>query len=105
MKLIVRVYTSILKPHVVESGDKYVKKCTIGKCALCSRESIELMKSHIISKLVYTRVKTYENARFRNYFNFNQIYQDGEKKPMLCHDCEEFFSKYVKWFCKKLCVN
>ncbi|HBF8684672.1 TPA: hypothetical protein KO123_001327 [Clostridioides difficile] len=70
------------------------KKCIVGKCALCNRENIELMKSHIIPKLVYTRVKTYKNSRFRNYFNFNQLYQDGEKKHMLCHDCEEFFSKY-----------
>ena len=77
------------------------KKCTIGKCALCNRENIELMKSHIIPKLVYKRVKTYENTRFRNYFDFNQICQDGEKKPMLCHDCEEFFSKYEVEFTNK----
>ncbi|MCS6112549.1 hypothetical protein [Clostridium botulinum] len=77
------------------------KKCILGKCALCSRENIELMKSHIIPKLVYTRVKAYENSRFRNYFDFNQIYQDGEKKPMLCHDCEEFFSKYELEFTNK----
>lgn len=77
------------------------KKCVIGKCALCNRENIELMKSHIIPKLVYTRVKKYKNSRFRNYFNFNKIYQDGEKKPMLCHDCEEFFSKYEVEFTNK----
>ncbi|KEH95238.1 hypothetical protein [Clostridium novyi] len=76
-------------------------KCVIGKCALCNRENIELMKSHIIPKLVYTRVKKYKNSRFRNYFDFNDIYQDGEKKPMLCHDCEEFFSKYEVEFTNK----
>lgn len=86
------------------------KKCTFGKCALCSRENIELMKSHIIPKLVYTRVKSYENSRFRNYFDFNQLYQDGEKKPLLCHECEEFFSKYEveftnKFFDKYLTLN
>lgn len=77
------------------------KKCTIGKCALCNRESIELMQSHIIPKLVYSRVKTYVNSRFRNYLDFNQLYQDGEKKPMLYHDCEEFFSKYEVEFKNK----
>lgn len=59
------------------------------------------MQSHIIPKLVYSRVKTYQNSRFRNYLNFNQLYQDGEKKPMLCHDCEEFFSKYEDQFTKE----
>lgn len=77
------------------------RKCTFGKCVLCGRENMELMQSHIIPKLVYSRVKVYENSRFRNYFNFNQLYQDGEKKPMLCHDCEEFFSKYEVQFTNK----
>ena len=77
------------------------KKCTTGNCALCGRENIELMQSHIIPKLVYSRVKTYQNSRFRNYFDFNQLYQDGEKKPMLCHECEQFFSKYEVEFTNK----
>lgn len=77
------------------------KKCTTGKCALCGRENIELMQSHIIPKLVYSRVKTYQNSRFRNYLDFNQLYQDGEKKPMLCHDCEELFSRYEVEFTNK----
>lgn len=101
MKLIVRVYARILKHTLQKVEINMSKKCTLGKCALCSRENIELMKSHVIPKLVYTRVKTYENSRFRNYFNCNQIYQDGEKKPMLCHDCEEFFSKYEVEFTNK----
>lgn len=77
------------------------KKGTVGTCALCKRENIALMQSHIIPKLVYSRVKTYQNSRFRNYFNFNELFQDGEKKPMLCHDCEEFFSKYEVGFTNK----
>lgn len=52
------------------------------------------MQSHIIPKLVYSRIKTYQNSRFRNFLDLNQLYQDGEKKPMLCHDCEEFFSSF-----------
>ncbi len=42
---------------------------------------MELMQSHIIPKLVYTRVKTFQNSRFRNFLDFNQLFQDGEKKP------------------------
>lgn len=75
-----------------------VKEKTIGKCALCRKTNVELMKSHIIPKAIYRRTKTYENARFRNFFNPNIIYQDGEKKPLLCHECEEFFSKYEMKF-------
>lgn len=82
-------------------GVEMPKKCTVGKCALCGRENIELMQSHIIPKLVYTRVKTYHNSRFRNFLDFNQLYQDGEKKSMLCHECEEFFSKYEVEFTNK----
>lgn len=77
------------------------KKCIISKCALCGRENMKLMQSHIIPKLVYARVKTYQNSRFRNFLDFNQLFQDGEKKPMLCHDCEEFFSKYEVEFTNK----
>ncbi len=94
-------WVRVPKPHFIERVDKMSKKCTIGKCALCGREDIKLMQSHIIPKLVYSRVKTYQNSRFRNYFDFNQIYQDGEKKPMLCNDCEKFFSKYEVEFTNK----
>lgn len=77
------------------------KKCAVGKCALCGREDIKLMQSHIIPRLVYTRVKTYQNSRFRNFLNFNQLYQDGEKRPMLCCECERFFSTYETEFTNK----
>lgn len=77
------------------------KKETIGKCALCGRDNMVLKQSHIIPKLVYNRTKAYDNSRFRNFTNFNQIYQDGEKKYLLCHDCEEHFSKYEREFSNK----
>ena len=77
------------------------KKETIGKCALCGRDNMSLRQSHIIPKLVYQRTKSYDNSRFRNFTNLSQIYQDGEKKPMLCHDCEQQFSKYEAEFTKK----
>lgn len=75
-----------------------MSKKTIGDCALCKKKDVELMKSHIIPKAIFKRTKTYENSRFRSFYNPKMIYQDGEKKPMLCHECEEFFSKYETKF-------
>ncbi|WP_077609583.1 hypothetical protein [Clostridium sp. Marseille-P2415] len=74
------------------------KEKEIGTCALCQKENVELMQSHIIPKAVYRRAKSFENSRFRSFYEPKEIYQDGEKKPMLCHDCEEFFSKYETKF-------
>ena len=65
-----------------------------GTCALCGRKQIDLMDSHIIPKAVYRRSKTYQNSIFRSFYEPKKIFRDGEKKPMLCHECEEFFSKY-----------
>lgn len=62
----------------------------MGTCALCGKENIQLMQSHLIPKAVYKRIKTFKNSRFREMDDIQKIYQDGEKKPMLCHDCEEF---------------
>lgn len=70
----------------------------IGICALCKKENIELRESHIIPKLAYKRVKAFKNSRFRNFYDINTIYQDGEKKPLLCSNCELFFSKYETHF-------
>lgn len=75
------------------------KRNPLGTCALCKKENVELMQSHIIPKAVYKRIKTHEKSRFRELNDLNQIHQDGEKKPMLCHDCEEFFSRYERDFC------
>lgn len=69
-----------------------------GECALCKRKNVVLMQSHIIPKAIYKRTKTYENSRFREFYEPKKIYQDGEKKPMLCHECEEFFSRYETMF-------
>lgn len=77
------------------------KKKEVGQCALCKTENVELMDSHIIPKLVYRRIKRYKNSRFRNYFNIKDIYQDGEKKPMLCSGCEGFLSTFETEFTNK----
>lgn len=62
-------------------------------CALCKRE-VSLKQSHIFPKLIYKRIKSHPKSRFRSLDNFSQIMQDGEKRPMLCHDCEERFSTF-----------
>lgn len=74
-------------------GENMVKRKVIGTCALCKRSEVELLGSHIIPKLAYRRIKRHGNSRFRNYYNINTVFQDCEKKPMLCSECEEFFNK------------
>lgn len=69
-------------------------------CALCNKEA-ELQKSHIIPKLVYSRIKGHKKSRFRSLDNITKILQDGEKRPMLCHDCEELFSAFEVKFANK----
>ena len=70
----------------------------IGTCALCKEEQVELQLSHIIPKGVYRRAKSFNNSRFKKYNEPKTEYQDGEKKHLLCHDCEEFFSGYETLF-------
>ena len=66
-------------------------------CALCGKQA-DLMQSHLVPKLVYRRIKSHPNSRFRSMDNFNKELQDGEKHPMLCHECEEKFSVGETWF-------
>lgn len=73
----------------------------IGTCALCEEEQVELQQSHIIPKGIYKRTKAFNNSRFRNFYEPKQIFQDGEKKHLLCHDCEGFFSGYETRFDNK----
>ena len=77
------------------------KEKEFGTCALCQKENVELMQSHIIPKAVYRRAKSFDNSRFRSFYEPKEIFQDGEKKPMLCHECEEFFSKYETNFANR----
>lgn len=73
-------------------------------CALCGKEA-ELVKSHIIPKLVYRRISGHEKSRFRSLDNFKKSMQDGEKRPMLCHECEELFSSYENKFASQFFDN
>lgn len=73
----------------------------IGTCALCKRENVVLKQSHIIPKGVYRRSRTKPNSHFKNHFHSGEIFQDGEKKYMLCGDCEQFFNSFETPFFNK----
>ena len=81
---------------------KKKKKIELGRCALCKKNNVELMESHIIPKLVYRRIQEFPNSRFRNLYQIKDIYQDGEKKPMMCHECEQFFNKFETPYTNKV---
>lgn len=81
---------------------KKKKQTEVGRCALCKKNNVELMESHIIPKLVYRRIQEFPNSRFRNLYQIKDIYQDGEKKPMMCHECEQFFNKFETPYTNKV---
>lgn len=66
-------------------------------CALCGSDN-ELKQSHIIPKLIYKRIKSHPKSRFRMYGNPKHLFNDGDKVPMLCGDCEIFMSGYETYF-------
>lgn len=71
-------------------------------CALCGKDR-ELKKSHIIPKFVTERIKKNSPTGFmRNAQNPKMRLQDGDKRPMLCGECEELFSKNERLFAKKI---
>lgn len=78
------------------------KTKVLGKCALCKTDNVELRDSHIIPKLIYKRIKSFSNSRFRNYYNLNEIYQDGEKKSLLCDECEKYFCNFEREFANQV---
>lgn len=76
-------------------------KKIIGICELCKEKDVEIQDSHIISKLVYKRLKLKSNSRFRNFFDIEYFQQDGEKEYLLCKKCEQKFSGYETEFANK----
>lgn len=78
-----------------------MSKNIIGTCALCEDEEVKLEDSHIISKLVYKRLKSKRNSRFRDFFDIEHFQQDGEKEHLLCRKCEQKFSRYEREFTNK----
>ena len=67
------------------------------QCALCKKEA-SLVQSHIIPKLVFDRIRTHPQSRFRSLDNPSKPLQAGEVHKMLCHDCEERFSGLERLF-------
>ena len=51
--------------------------------------------------LVYKRIRSVPNSRFRSLDNIATVLQQGEKHPMLCHECEERFSFLETKFARK----
>jgi hypothetical protein len=71
------------------------------KCRLCG-ESKELRESHIIpASVIRWELKT-QNTYLRNPYTPNVRKQDGTKRPLLCDNCEEIFSKNETLFCNKI---
>jgi len=71
-------------------------------CLLCGKQKT-LCKSHIIPKFVFRWIKkTSTTGYFRKSENLNIRFQDGEKRPLLCSDCEELFSRYESEFAKNI---
>lgn len=68
------------------------------KCALCKRQNADLRQSHIVPKLIYKRIRSHPQSRFRNLSDIKKPLQDGEKHKMLCHDCEIKFSAFETRF-------
>jgi len=76
---------------------------TMEVCALCGKQA-QLELSHIIPKFVFDYIKkTSATGRFRMPLdNPNIPKQDGEKKKLLCGDCEDKFSEQERLFATNL---
>lgn len=81
------------------------KNKNTGTCALCEKTNIQLRASHLIPKLAYTRTRTTKKSRFRAMNDIKQPLQDGEKKYLLCDNCEEFFSGFETQFANNFLDN
>lgn len=79
------------------------KNSNIGTCALCKKENITLEESHIIPKFVFRSIKKDSpTAGMRNPYNPDKRVQDGDKKYLLCGECEDLFNKSETEFAKKI---
>jgi hypothetical protein len=72
-----------------------------GKCALCTKET-ELKLSHIIPKFVFRWLKESAPSAIRSIRIPNQRVQDGEKKYLLCSDCEKILNVWETTFCERV---
>lgn len=63
-------------------------------CFYC-KEHDAIENSHVISKFITDWIKdTSSTGYLRSIHNPNKREQDGEKKAILCPDCEQFFGKF-----------
>lgn len=62
-------------------------------CKLCG-EHKELKNSHIFPKFIIKWMKDTSTGHIRMLKNVNRRIQDGQKKYMLCGDCEQYFSNF-----------
>src|SRR5687767_12163676 len=73
-----------------------------GICRLCQKHA-NLQESHIIPKFAYQwLIKSSGGGYLRNTAEPNKRVQDGIKRNLLCHDCEQIFSQSESDFSKKL---
>ena len=75
----------------------YLEKPKLQACALChNNDKLEL--SHIIPKFAIRYLKETSIGQLRSIDNPNSTIQDGEKRYLLCGECEDRFSEYEKKF-------
>ena len=80
-----------------------MKEEKIGTCALCKKENCVLELSHIIPKFVFRRiVKKSVTGFMRNPFNPDERIQDGDKRYLLCGNCEDLFNVSETLFANKV---
>lgn len=71
-------------------------------CFYC-KENNTIENSHVISKFISDWVKeTSPTGYLRSISNPNRREQDGEKQPMLCSICEQFFGNFENIYKKNL---
>ena len=70
-------------------------------CKFCNKDK-ELRESHIIPKFVFRWLKKTGGEYFRKAENPNKRPQDGYKPRLLCHQCEQTFSKWEDRFAKEI---
>ena len=79
------------------------ENAVIGTCALCKKENVVLEESHILPKFVSRKQKKDNITGFlRNMFEPNRRIQDGDKKYLLCGECEDLFNKSETEFSKRI---
>ena len=62
----------------------------MGTCALCGKENIQLMQSHLIPKAVYKRIKTFKNSRFREMDDIQKYIKMAKKSQCFVMTAKNF---------------